>query len=343
MSTDNSRAQIIEQAAAYQTRIAAGKMNPGDWEELETWINASAEHRRVLESMGDLAQSLEPLGRAARARSVPNSLTRLLPLLQDARNEADAFADRRRGWRPWPVALAAGLVLAAALSMFFALNDVQGPPAGFVVHETAIAERRTVLLEDGSSIALNADTRLLVAFSESERRVKLEHGEIFADVASDSTRVFSVAVAGHVVRVTGTAFNVRFRDESARVTVDEGNVDVVEATAVAAPVAMRAGQALVLGQDASPVTLSQDQLRDISAWRDGWLHFDNESLAAVVDELNLHVDTRIYIGSRRAAQLRVSGAFNVDNLDGLLEALEAVLPITVTRKTDRIVIDYEGQ
>ena len=342
MNERNSRSAIIERAAEYHVRIAAGEMAPGDWQELESWINQDSEHRRVLESMGDLSQSLGPLGRAAGEQEVPDCLSGLMPILEDARGVADAFEARRPRWQSWPVALAAGLVAAVALSMFFMAANQQPPSLEYVSYETAVAERRNVALDDGSTVMLNADTRLLAAFSDSERRLSLRHGEIFVDVVPDASRPFHVEVGGHIVTVTGTAFNVRFRNEPARVTVDEGSVGVIETKAGAIPMQLEAGQQLILEPDATPVTLSPSDLRNSSTWRDGWLHFDDQSLDVVVRELNLYADTRIILGSRQASELRVTGSFNVDNTNALLAALESVLPVTVSERNQHIVIDYDA-
>ena len=228
-------------------------------------------------------------------------------------------------------------------AMFFMAANQQPPSLEYVSYETAVAERRNVALDDGSTVMLNADTRLLAAFSDSERRLSLRHGEIFVDVVADASRPFHVEVGGHIVTVTGTAFNVRFRDEPARVTVDEGSVGVVESKAGAVPMQLEAGQQLILEPDATPVTLSPSDLRNSSTWRDGWLHFDDQSLDVVVRELNLYVDTRIILASRQAGELRVTGSFNVDNSDALLTALESVLPVTVSERNQHIVIDFDAR
>ncbi len=175
MTTQETRSQIIEQAAAYHTRIAAREMTPEHWEELESWINEDPAHRRVLEAMGDITQLLAPLGRLVEAEAVPPQLAELLPMLQDARSIAGSFADRRRGWQPWPVALVAGLGVTAALSFFCLVPSGQPASPGLQRYEMAIAERRTVYLDDGSTVVLNADTWLLVDVGKVERRLGLDH------------------------------------------------------------------------------------------------------------------------------------------------------------------------
>jgi transmembrane sensor len=170
----------------------------------------------------------------------------------------------------------------------------------------------------------------------------LEHGEVFLDVAADTARPLSVFVGTHAITVVGTAFEVRSRNRPARITVHEGLVKV-GGTAVDAldePVQLRIGQQLVLEPGHMPMELSPDELENSSAWRDGWLHFDNYSLEAVVSALEPYTNKQIIIVSRRAAGLKVGGSFNVDRFDSILTALESALPIEITRHDDRIIIAH---
>ncbi len=341
MVTPVPQIEIIERAAAYQSRIAGGEMTQADWQELEVWIREDPEHLEVMKSMGGIGQSLAALGRIVEADVVPDRIAGLMPMLEDAHEVSKSSRAQRIRWQSWPLAIAATLVV--AISVFFVYGGKQVPPPVSTIHETAVAERRTVTLEDGSTVELNADTRIVAALHENARRLVLESGEIFVDVVPDAARPFHVEAGDHVVTVTGTAFNVHFRQGPARVTVDEGSVTVAPTSPdpSAPAIDLRAGQAVVLDGVSEPVDLGPDELRRRSAWRDGWLHFDDERLDTVASELRPYIEKRIVLGSRRAGELTVAGSFNVDNADALLEALESVLPITVTQKNELIVIEHE--
>jgi len=306
---------------------------------LERWINEDPKHLEVLESMTGIGQSLKVLGRAAGEKVVPDSMAGLMPMLDDAREVSESSRTQARGWQTWPLAIAATIVV--ALSVFFVYGGREAPIPESVIYETAIAERRTVSLEDGSTLELNADTRVVATLSDRDRHLVLESGEVFVEVVADTARPFRVEAGNHVVTVTGTAFNVHFRRGPARVTVDEGRVTVSATTSDWSALELEAGQTVVLDDASEPSNLSPEELQKRSAWRDGWLNFDNERLEVVVAELEPYIDKQIVLGSRRAAALTVAGSFNVDNADALLAALESVLPITVTHKGELIVIDHE--
>src|SRR5690606_26492940 len=80
-----------------------------------------------------------------------------------------ASPEARRYRRPlrMPVALAAcaALFAVAAGVAWWALQDP--------VYATAVGEQRTLTLEDGTRIALNTDSRLVVTYGDRERRVRL--------------------------------------------------------------------------------------------------------------------------------------------------------------------------
>ncbi len=333
--------ELVERAAAYHSRIASGGMTPEDWLELEAWTNESPENLEALESMGSMAQTFRVLGDAKGASALPDSLGALGPMLEDARGISEDHARKQTRWRAWPAAIAASVLV--VLGLFFVLDGRQAPVPEMLVFEAGVGERRSVTLADGSAVEINADSRFTAAIGESSRQLVLEHGEVFIDVASDPARPFDVEAGGHLVSVTGTAFNVRFRNAPARVIVSEGRVTVSEEENPSGAQELRAGQMVVLDGDMDPVDLSPQELQNSLNWRDGWLHFEDQRLAEVVSQLDPHVEKRIVIGSRRAGNLEVAGSFNVDNTDALLTTLETILPVTVTYKDELIVIDYAEQ
>lgn len=101
-----------------------------------------------------------------------------------------------------------------------------------------------------------------------------------------------------------------------------------------------AGHQPDLRQVAEPVRWVKQSMQESGSGREGWIHFENASLKEVVDELQPHVNEQIIITSQKAADLRVGGTFNVDRIDSLFEALESLLPIKVTKRGDKIYIDY---
>lgn len=92
---------------------------------------------------------------------------------------------------------------------------------------TGIAERKTVVLNDGTKVILNANSSLTVADYDQLRDVNL-HGEAFFDVKKDPSRPFTVHGGGLHIRVLGTSFNVKAYPDihNTSVSVRTGKVQV---------------------------------------------------------------------------------------------------------------------
>lgn len=92
------------------------------------------------------------------------------------------------------------------------------------VYLTDIGEQRTLALEDGSSVELNARTKIRVAYDERTRTIELLQGQALFKVAKDPQRPFIVDSAGTKIRAVGTQFDVYQKTLGTQVTVVEGRV-----------------------------------------------------------------------------------------------------------------------
>src|SRR5690606_19817681 len=89
------------------------------------------------------------------------------------------------------------------------------------------SEVRTDTLSDGWIITLNRNSVLKFAekYNEEKREVELQD-EAFFNVHHNPEKRFIVHVNNIHVRVTGTYFNVKSRDERTEVIVESGSVEV---------------------------------------------------------------------------------------------------------------------
>ncbi|MGJ1438040.1 FecR family protein [Sphingobacterium siyangense] len=102
---------------------------------------------------------------------------------------------------------------------------------GYRVFETGIAQRKRVQLADGSTVILNARTKLkldTVSFDRKDRMVELLAGEAFFDVKKDATKAFIVKARDIQTKVLGTSFTVKNYAEldDISVSVFTGKVEV---------------------------------------------------------------------------------------------------------------------
>src|SRR5262249_55156254 len=96
------------------------------------------------------------------------------------------------------------------------------------IFTTAVGERSTVALSDGSSVVLDTQSRIDVAYSPDQRRVRLTSGQAWFQVAHNAGWPFVVEAGDRRITALGTAFDVRLgnRENSVQVTLVEGKVAV---------------------------------------------------------------------------------------------------------------------
>jgi transmembrane sensor len=305
MADDPSAERTEEEASLWAARIEGGSLTARDRAELSAWLAADPGHRRVLASYCELSALLD---------------ARLSPA------DVPVGAVVRRRWR-----VAVGALMAAAAAVAF-IAVLAGRPRSLA---TKTAERQAIALDDGSRVELNARTSLFVDFRRDERRVRLASGEAWFSVAKMPSRPFVVETLAGVVRVTGTEFNVRAtRDDRAEVTVLAGTVHVRAAGAAASDEAVTPGrQALVGGGRVIVHPLPEGAAQDVVAWRRGQTVFDDTPLGEAVERFAAYHARTIAVDPA-VADLRLGGRYSLEDLDGLLESVESVLPVRVLRGPD---------
>jgi transmembrane sensor len=238
------------------------------------------------------------------------------------------------------IALAATAAIAfIAASGWWWLYRFQEPQSGTYV--TGIGERKTIVLADGSSVRLNTNTQVQVAYTDHLRRIRLWRGEALFSAAPDPNRAFEVYANDSVVRALGTAFSVHLEGDKVDVVVTTGTVDVAELDSSEAEALesdkqpthhrappslglLKAGQTTTIGGGGKPIDVQQLPERELQrrmAWQDGYLAFAGESLTEVVQQINRYSSVTLTIGDPQIATVAVGGRFKIGDLDAILDAL----------------------
>lgn len=250
--------------------------------------------------------------------------------LPRAGDDALAMLLSRRGLMGGLLAASSAAVVATATWRYE--KDVQ-------LYRTRIGERRIVVLSDGSRVQLNTGSTIEVAMTRNTRKIRLVRGEALFEVAHNKARPFLVDAGTAQLRAVGTAFNVRIRNDVVELTVTEGIVAVtsggeVVRGAAAAPHIGAGGGAVIRPGAVAPTRLDQAEMRQRTAWREGVIELDGETLAQAVEEFNRYRDAPIILGDARLANIRVGGRFEVDEADKFLLALETGFPIRAMPSSD---------
>lgn len=271
--------------------------------------------------------------------------------MQELAGEPRRLLQERRRRTRIALGLAAGMLFAvgAVLAVF---SPWQGASdRALPMHFTRIGEQQTIELADGSVVTLNTGSQLLVDYSASARRVLLERGEAYFEVARDPDRAFRVDLGLRSVTVVGTAFNIRKDPQHYQVAVAEGAVAIHEPAEDVSPspppvpirgfgpLRVEAGWVAEFDVARNELTaVRTDSVDRYGEWRSGVLSFYYEPLSQVVRELNRYSRRKILIEDTSVMNLRVYSIIRVTGIDAALHGLEQALPIEVERYYDRIVI-----
>ena len=307
MSPNPSSRQANEDAAIeWIARLRASDITDAERAEFAAWLAENEAHKQAFDAMAELWDVSGSLEVAA-----------VVPL-----------KPKRRFFAP----LAAAASVAMALAMLLVLN-------GGDVYRTDHGEQRRVVLEDGTTIHLNTNSRIDVAYGQTGRHVDLAvEGEAFFEVASDARRPFTVRTEAGDVQVLGTAFNVRSTPEDTVVTVLEGRVGVAASNEASAT--LSAAQKAHL--DARGVTLANvEKPADIAAWRTGRLVYDGVTLAAMVADLNRYLPRPMALADEHLGDVEVSAVLNLQKQDAMLEALARSLDLRWTTVSDNLILLHD--
>ncbi|MGC1303388.1 MAG: FecR domain-containing protein, partial [Caulobacteraceae bacterium] len=216
--------------------------------------------------------------------------------------------------------------------------------------ETAVGERRSVMLADGTHVELNTDTALAWRLKRDVRQLWLERGEAALSVAADRGRPFLLSANHTDTRLWPGQFDARLRGDSLDLAILSGRAQLQPRRALfttaigrsqAGTAAGGSGPSGLLITDTGVVDrgLSDIDLRAAVSWRRGEIVFDGEPLAGAVEEYNRYLTRKLVIGDRRLAGLRLDGRFPTSNPDGFLTVLNQAFGVrSIGAGLDQIVL-----
>lgn len=290
---------IHAQAAIWLDRMNRAAFDSANGPGFDAWMNADPRHRAAFAELAAIWDS-EELALACTA-----------PPAASSRSAAVIS-------RTWRRVLATTAIAACAAGL--ALVVMPALPRAYASDP---GRARLVTLADGSTIQLGGNSTVRVRLLPWRRDVKLDRGEASFDIAHDADRPFTVQVDATRVTVLGTAFHVdRLAPNRMLVGVSRGRVQVDARGSGMALTAAQAAQ--VRAGKLLRVPLQPEQERASK-----WFVARDAPLADLAEKLRRYSSRRINVGSDKAARLRVTGRFDVSDVEGTLATLNQAYDIQV--------------
>lgn len=244
----------------------------------------------------------------------------------------------RQGSRPrlklvWSMAAGLVAILAVATTGWIWHAAHAPAPQQFATERARHMDAR---LQDGSRIQLGALTTLNVAYSAARRDANLVRGEALFHVAHDRHRPFVVQTPLAAITAVGTAFDIDIDTGAVILTVTEGVVSVSPDPAVGAvledsgsAIRVHAGQRLRMERNGSRLIFALGDSGSGATWTQGRLEYRNVDLQSVIDDVNRYSTQPIVAADVDLANLRYTGAVQLQDADTWVLGLPAAFPLSV--------------
>ena len=332
-----SHRRMPTDAASWDARLRSPDCSDVERRAFRAWRHASSDNQREYDRLQNALSELRESRHAPEIRSLREWATDFSPVWK-------GFHLRRK-----QIVFAAAAVLIAFLGVVSLLvnsrpgNPLRSHDLSADTLSTAVGERATFSLEDGTTIVLNTNTKLVMQFAVDERRIHLLQGQVMFDVKADAESPFIVTAGNHRALAVGTMFEVRFEGASLRVTLIEGTVDVTpignDVWNGGQPVRLLAGQRLTADSGGmAPPDIQFVDLEQAKLWQAGRVYFEDTPLSEALAEMNRYSTLQIALDDNSLEDIRVNGMFQSGRQMNFATALEAYFPVRAVRKSRDLIV-----
>jgi transmembrane sensor len=301
-------AEVIKQAAVWLSKIHQGPLSSAEEAELEKWRQQSELHETTWKKAASISGKFQ---------AIPNDIG--MSVL--GRPES---IDRREFMKPLAVLMIALPVGAVS----YRYLPWQSWTADYT---TAIGETRSFQMAGGSDITLNTNTSLDIDYTVQERVIKLHSGEIYIETARDiQNRPFYVFTRHGRLQALGTKFIVRVDHDASYIGVTEGAVEIMPAGNEQVPLVIQAGQETTFTKSFTRAASAMNP--NAVSWVDGVLYADDMPLKDFIELLGRY-RRGVLNCDKTAEDVRISGAFLLQDTDKILETIQSTRPLKIEWRT----------
>lgn len=367
--------QIIDEAAEWFVDCREGDLDPAAEKAFNQWLRRSPEHiaayMEVAAFWADVPnfvakENIDVSALIAYARAedniVPLAAVGRTPHHENAKPADSAITEMLRAGTPLTPARTSWRMSLLAASFATAVVGLGSWSLMYRdTYRTGVGEQRLVLLEDGSTVELNARSRLRVRFTDEMRNIKLLEGQALFRVTKDPQRPFVVTSGDASVRAVGTQFDVYRKKTGTTVTVIEGKVAVTDSSVPssqlsqvstshsplkrlenpdnpdAGTIILSAGEQLVVSMK-MPSLPKPANILVATAWTQRQIVFQGAPLGEVVEEFNRYNPRQMTLLDESLQSVRVSGVFSSTEPASLLRFLREQVHLEVTEGDESVQI-----
>lgn len=305
------------------------KTDPDHIEKWEQWIIEHPGRRELVQQAVELMKSFRITEKELPASQTGAAEQRLFEAIAKPESRPGRLLSLRRN-RWWMTAAAVLLVIAGYL---FIKPVLSARPE----LATAYGEIKKQNLPDGTEVMLNANSKLRYAFADADGRDRevWVKGEAFFHVRKTPMKSrFIVHTDSFDVIVTGTQFNVVNRTGKSNVMLQEGSV--ILHTCNGSEVRMIPGDFVEFNSNQLEKRAVKND--SVLAWKDRKLDLEETPMLEIAKIIKEHYGIDVILADDSVAGKTVSGMMPNDNLELLLQTLEATADFQIIRQGGKIII-----
>lgn len=203
--------------------------------------------------------------------------------------------------------------------------------------ETAVGERRRIVVADGIALELNTDSRVEWRRRDGTYDIDLLRGEVMLERQPGSAPCRLQCGQSQIELAAGGRINARSSARGVDLSVLEGEASLrTPASAAAVRVATLRKAKIVTGAAPALTAISPIEAGAVSAWQQGQLRFNGENLEDAVAEYNRYLSRPIEIVDPSIRQLRLGGRFSATDPADFCRALKQIYGVSAHFEPGRI-------
>ncbi|MEM9856926.1 MAG: FecR domain-containing protein [Bacteroidota bacterium] len=246
----------------------------------------------------------------------------------------------------WYVAASVTVLCLVGMKWSYVFNDQSVPSVSYTKKATERGQKLMVTLHDGSTVRLNSESTIIYpeVWNDTIREITLI-GEAFFEVEPNPDQPFVITTDNLTTIVLGTSFNIRAYEESHNilVTVATGKVQVSgslrerDGTNLTSQ-SLEPGQQATFDKAKLKLTMSEVDIDNYIAWKEGIIRFDHIPLLEAFEILEQWYDVEIRLNRKELGTCNIDAKYKNESLDHILESMKFIHGISYETINDREIL-----
>lgn len=302
--------------------------------EWEQWMEGHPEQKSKVDDAVKLFKNLKLKEKDVEDFLIEQEKNRLLKSLDITSKPAKLIAIKKYSWH---ISAACILLIIGSIYVFNLLFATK-------IEQTTYGEIAERVLPDGTSVLLNSNSSVKYSASwkkSKEREVWIKGEAFFHVTKKPDNKRFIVHTDKFDVIVTGTKFDVLNRKNTTTVMLKEGGVTIHFPNRE--DIKLLPGESIILSKDNSDVSLIKPSIakeENVLAWVNKKLYFEKTNMLEVCERIKelYGLEVELHTDSTRLKSKTVTGILPNDNLEILIESLEATSDLKLIHKDNKLTI-----